>query len=257
MRRVLCISLLKGKLPIIGKHLSISGALVGLWVCALYGIITGIWWTRLSTYFHERGRDGNVTSGNDLVAAVALTGHYADVTMGMVLIPVSRHSALASFFKLSVSTSLAFHMLMAYTLFGLVLIHGFIYVAWVGGFESLSTAQRRVFPVLNPTYLYEEVSPGNSSSLGIWRASLIFTGIAGAAVFLIIFITTLPWFRSRHFNVFYFTHLFGILAVVIICLHASTPFYCAAPGLAMWLLDWAMRFYELKEGLPSKVSLRF
>ncbi|TAQ84564.1 hypothetical protein B7494_g7113 [Chlorociboria aeruginascens] len=41
------------------------------------------------------------------------------VTLGMALVPISRHSALSSFFKLSVATGLAFHMLTAYTLFAL------------------------------------------------------------------------------------------------------------------------------------------
>ena len=30
--------------------------------------------------------------GNNALAAIALTGHYADVTMGMVLLPVSRYA---------------------------------------------------------------------------------------------------------------------------------------------------------------------
>ncbi|MCJ1476012.1 hypothetical protein MMC13_004676 [Lambiella insularis] len=30
-------------------------------------------------------------------------------------------------------------------------------------------------------------------------------------------------------------------------------FYCAAPGLAMWLLDWGMRLYELRKRLDGKV----
>lgn len=31
-------------------------------------------------------------SGNNALAAIALTGHFADVTMGMVLLPVSRYA---------------------------------------------------------------------------------------------------------------------------------------------------------------------
>jgi hypothetical protein len=134
------------KLPIIGKQLAVSGCLAFVWVVSLYGIIVGIWWVRLRTYFVTRGREGGVLDGNDQLAAVALTGHFCDVTMGMVLIPVSRHSALASFFKLSVSTTLAFHMIAAYTLFMLVLIHAFVYVSWVPVFISLSDRLRRCFP---------------------------------------------------------------------------------------------------------------
>ncbi|MCJ1414468.1 hypothetical protein MMC32_000794 [Xylographa parallela] len=110
-----------------------------------------------------------------------------------------------------------------------------------------------VFPVLNPTYLYNETWPGNTSSLGIWRASLIFTGLTATIIFCLIFVTTLPRIRGKHFNLFYFTHLLSIVAVIVICLHASTMFYCTAPGLIMWLLDWGMRLYELRKKLDGKV----
>ncbi|KAI9702142.1 MAG: hypothetical protein M1836_001487 [Candelina mexicana] len=70
---------------------------------------------------------------------------------------------------------------------------------------------------------------------------------------LVIFVTTLPPLRQKHFNLFYFTHLFAIVAVIVICLHASTMFYCTAPGIAMWVLDWGMRLYELREKLDGKI----
>ena len=213
-----------------------------------------MWWSRLRDYFEERGRAGAVGNGNGRLAAIALTGHVCDVTMGMVLVPVSRHSALASFFKLSVSSTLAFHMLTAYTLFALVLVHGLLYVSWVSAFKALSEQLRSVFPVLNPTYLYHETWPGNRSALGVWRASLIFSGLVAAFIFCLIFITTLPVIRKRkHFNLFYFTHLLSILAIVVVCLHASTLFYCLAPGLFMWVLDWGMRIYELREQVYGTV----
>ena len=242
------------QLPLFGKRLTLGGFLVILWVLTLYGIITGIWWLRLHHYFARRGQQGRVLDGNDRLAAVALTGHYADVTMGMVLLPVARNSALASFFRLSASTTFAFHMVQAYFLFILVLIHGLIYASWTAIYLRDSTLVRTVYPLLNPTYLYHEVWPGNESSLGLWRASLIFTGLFATLIMSMIFLTTFPTIRRKHFNLFYFTHLLGILAVVIICLHASTMFYCTAPGLAMWTLDWGMRIYELSEKLDSSLE---
>ncbi|KAL8815236.1 MAG: hypothetical protein Q9223_005609 [Gallowayella weberi] len=225
-----------------------------LWILVLYAVISGIWWPRLHDYFVDRGITGGIQRGGNKLAAIALTGHMCDVTMGMVLIPVSRHSALASFFQLSVSTTLTLHMLSAYTLFILVLIHAFLYVSWVALINNLSADARKVLPVLNPTYLYHETWPGNGTSLGVWRASLIFTGLLVAVIMLIIFVTTLPKIRRKHFNLFYFTHLSSIFMVVIICLHASTMLYCTAPGLAMWCLDWSMRLHELKSVLYGEIS---
>ncbi len=253
IRRRLHKQLYTNQLPIVRKSLTISGVLVVLWVLSLYGILVGLWWLRLRGYFVARGEGGGITNGNRRVAAVALTGHIADVTMGMVLLPVARNSALSSFFRLSASTTYAFHMIQAYVLFALVLIHGLLYASWVAAYSHARQLTRSplVFPVLNPTYSYHEVWPGNTSSLGVWRASLIFTGITTTLIMLAVFITTFPVIRQKHFNVFYFTHLLMILAVVVICLHASTMFYCTAPGLAMWILDWGMRIYELSEKMDS------
>ncbi|KAF2163580.1 hypothetical protein M409DRAFT_68479 [Zasmidium cellare ATCC 36951] len=232
------------------KRLRVSGVLVGFWTLALYGILIGVWWVRLREYFRDRGEG---LPGNNIIAAVAQTGHLADVTMGMVLLPVARHSALASFFRLSPSTTFAFHMTMAYVLFGLIITHASLYAAWAALYDQSRDRFRHVFPVLNPTYLYHEVWPGDASGLGIWRASLIFTGIGAGLIMTAMFFTSFPWVRRKHFNVFYFTHLLGIAAVVVVCLHASTMFYCTIPGLSMWLLDWGMRILELNEKVHSQL----
>jgi hypothetical protein len=237
--------------PLIGKQFRISGLLLISWICILYGTAIGIWWIRLRDYFQERGVG---LPGNRIVAGVALTGHLADITMGMVLLPVSRHSALASFFKLSPTTTYTFHITLAYLLFGLIITHGSLYAAWAALYNQNRSRFRPTFPVLNPTYLYSEVWPGNKSSLGIWKASLIFSGGMASLIMLAMFLTSFPIIRRKHFNVFYFIHLLGIVAVVVICLHASTMFYCTIPGLAMWLLDWSMRVWELRAKLDSRLT---
>ena len=84
--------ILHNSIPVLGKSLTLSGVLIAVWVLALYGIIPGIWWIRLQDYFVTRGKQGELTTGNNALAAIALTGHYADVTMGMVLLPVSRYA---------------------------------------------------------------------------------------------------------------------------------------------------------------------
>lgn len=254
MQKFLARPLNKRKIPFIEKELSVGGSLMICWITVLYAVIVGIWWLRLRDYFVHRSLMGGITQGGNRLAAVALTGHMCDVTMGMVLIPISRHSALASFFKIAVSSTLTNHMLTAYLLFLLVLVHGLLYVSWVPVFISLPHSLRMVIPVLNPTYLHHETWPGNETTLGIWRASLIFSGSMAALIMAALFVTTLPKVRSKNFNLFYFTHLLSILMVIIICLHASTMFYCVAPGLAMWCLDWGMRLHELRRVLDGEIT---
>ena len=254
MQKVLSKPVSSQSILIIQTKVSYGGVLMFIWAVMLYSAIIGIWWVRLREYFVERGEAGGVSKGGHRLAAIALTGHFCDVTMGMVLIPISRHSALGSFFKLSVSTTLTLHLMTSYTLFGLTLIHGLLYASWAALFRSLSQSLRSIFPLLNPTYLDTEVWPGNKSSLGLWRASLIFSGTITSLLMCAIFLTTLPTVRSKHFNLFYFTHFLGIVVVIIICLHASTMFYCTSPGLAMWSLDWSMRLYELRKPLKGQIT---
>lgn len=254
MQKVLARCLTTRKLPLLDKRISLGGALMVAWILSLYAIAVGVWWIRLRDYFNDRNNASGITRGGNRLAAVALTGHLSDITMGMVLLPISRHSALASFFKISVSTTLTNHTFTAYTLFILVTIHGLLYTSWVAVFNTLSTNLQKVVPVLNPTYQYAETWPGNMSSLGVWRASLIFTGSFAAFIMLALSLTTLPRVRARNFNLFYFTHLFSILMVIVICLHASTMFYCTSPGLAMWILDWGMRLHELRRNLNGTIA---
>lgn len=254
MQKILAKPLARWKTPLINKEATVGGTIMAVWTVSLYGVVVGVWWIQLRDYFEHRNVSNGIQQGGHRLAAIALTGHLCDITMGMVLLPVSRHSALASFFHISVSTTLTFHVLMAYTLFSLVTVHGLLYVSWLPVFNSLPLELQRVVPVLNPTYLYTETWPGNSSSLGVWRASLIFTGSTAALIMLLILMTTFPKVRTLHFNLFYFTHLGSIVMVIIICLHASTMFYCTSPGLAMWCLDWGMRFHELRGVLHGRIA---
>jgi hypothetical protein len=118
---------------------------------------------------------------------------------------------------------------------------------------ALGAAQDGVPGVQSDVPVYE-TWPGNSNALRVWRTSLVFSGVLVAAIIALIAVMTLPVVRRKHFNLFYYTHLLIIPGVIIICLHASTVFYYAAPGLFMWVLDWGMRLYELRRKLDGKVA---
>ena len=145
-RRWCSMRLGNASIPILGGKFAFGGVLIVFWILSLYGILIGIWWRKLDSYFESRGADGGVRLGNNRLAAIALTGHLCDVTMGMAILPVSRHGAIASFLKLAVATTLTFHMLTAYTLFALVVTHGLLYASWIPVFHSLSEQARTVFP---------------------------------------------------------------------------------------------------------------
>lgn len=129
LRRALCEPLLDRKVLIVRMHVTANGLLAVIWILALYGncLESGVFdcepvllnWAARMESLKETKR----------FAAIELIDHLYDVTIGTVLIPISRHSGLASLFSLWLSTTLAIHMVTTYTLFALVLIHGFLHVA--------------------------------------------------------------------------------------------------------------------------------
>lgn len=84
---------------------------------------------------------------------------------------------------------------------------------------------------------------------------MIFSGGAATLLMTAMLLTSFPVIRRKWFNVFYFTHIIGLAAIIVVCLHASTMFYCIAPGLSMWLLDWGLRSYELRRRLDGQLVL--
>lgn len=214
---------------------SLSSILMVLWIMGLYGIIWGIWWTELDRWYTSRGPGMNESAG--LNAAISLTGQWAAMSLGLALTPVSRHSALGSFFKLTFSGTQAFHMMVSYLLITLVLLHALLYIYWAGYWKTWPIDKQALFPVYNPTYNADEVYPGNKTAMGRYRATLVFSGGVAAFIMLMIALTSIRIVRRKWFKVFYWVHAMSLLAIFIAALHSSTLFYCIAPGVFMWLLD--------------------
>lgn len=72
--------------PWVGK-MTVGGLVLVLWQTSLYAVLLVNWWPELRRYFTRRGEG---LPGNITVAFVAQSGHLADVTMGLVLLPVTR-----------------------------------------------------------------------------------------------------------------------------------------------------------------------
>lgn len=75
-------------LPNVPAKITVGGIALVLWQAVLYSVLLLNWWPELRRYFTHRGHG---LPGNLLVAFVAQSGHLADVTMGLVLLPVTRY----------------------------------------------------------------------------------------------------------------------------------------------------------------------
>lgn len=228
--------ILNRQVKLVGTHrISLSSILMVFWILGLYGAISGVWWNELERWYISRGPGMEQAAG--LLAAISLTGQWSAMSLGLALTPVSRHSALGSFFKLTYKGTQAFHRSVSYLLISLVLLHALLYIYWAGYWKTWPADKQALFPVYNPTYNANDVYPGNTTTVGRYRASLVFTGAASAVIMLFICVTSISIVREKWFKLFYWVHSLVLLSIVIAALHASTLFYCIAPGIFMWFLD--------------------
>lgn len=77
----------KGPMTPWGGRATIGVLVLVLWQTILYAVLLINWWPELRRYFTQRGEG---LPGNITIAFVAQSGHLADVTMGLVLLPVTR-----------------------------------------------------------------------------------------------------------------------------------------------------------------------
>lgn len=75
-------------IPLLEVQVTLGGLILVLWQALLYSALLGVWWPKLEDYFAKRGAG---LPGNLAIAFVAQSGHLADVTMGMVLLPITRY----------------------------------------------------------------------------------------------------------------------------------------------------------------------
>lgn len=124
-------------------------------------------------------------------------------------------------------------------LFGVTLLHMVVFYTWlVLSRTILPEEYRPLFDVDNP-YLEAE-------RLSYWQAALLGSGLAGTILLTVLIITSLPSIRLKKYNTFYFTHFLFIPFLFLVCVHASTDFYLALPGLLTWIVDGILRLNDVK-----------
>lgn len=160
------------------------------------------------------------------------------------MVPVARTSVLAQVFAIAPSSLLRFHALVTYALFAAVLAHTALFYAWVPVFARAGPDLKAAFGIDNPTVSQAEAEES------VYAQSVLASGVLALAVLVAVVVTSLPGARRRRYNTFYCTHLLTAVFFVLVCLHASTDFYMLLPGLALWVLDWGLRF----RGLATEVE---
>jgi ferric-chelate reductase len=114
-------------LPLIGIRLSLGGTLLSAWILAFTLTTTAYWFPAEHAFWEAKGLEVDWTQYMFRVTWAGVTGHWCDILIGLVILPVGRNSLISNAFGIENSTLLVAHKLLAYTLCAFGLIHGLLY----------------------------------------------------------------------------------------------------------------------------------
>ncbi|KAL2678727.1 hypothetical protein Neosp_009478 [[Neocosmospora] mangrovei] len=216
------------QLPLLRKYVTIGGAATTIFIAAGTLATAALWWPALWKYWGDRTDPLDWDSAKIRLTVTGVTGHYADILLGLLIIPVSRNNLVGRAFKL--------HQMVA---------HGVAYAMYA--LDTSGDGDERkteAFGTGNPTMTLKE-----SEERGEWYSSTTYNGAAVLVVIIFITLTASAWIRRRNYNFFYYTHVVcAILIFIGASIHASTDFYLLLPGLSLWLFDWVYRLFRGEGG---------
>ncbi|KAF7730286.1 ferric/cupric-chelate reductase [Apophysomyces ossiformis] len=144
----------------------------------------------------------------------------ANVNWGFVFILGSRNNIVTHMSGLSFEELVPFHRWLARIGLAEYITH-FVYRMMRGYLASYVVAD---------TFFYDlEYTTGSIAMFG----------------FLLIFITSIEYVRRNHFEIFYYSHIIGIIvAMIFTCWHEVMCFVYFMPPILLWLADRAWRSYQ-------------
>ncbi|CAH0033919.1 unnamed protein product [Clonostachys rhizophaga] len=239
-------------LPVLGKRITVGDLTISLLVISTTLATTSVWLPAQVKFWGARTDPLEWDTAKIRLTVTGITGHYADILLGLLLIPVSRNSLVGQSFGVHQSTLLSAHKLIAYLFLAATLAHGVAYGLYALDPSSEGDVRKeQAFATGNPAMTLEESEKRSS-----WYTQTTYTGAATLVVLLLIVLTALPFVRCRFYNVFYFSHvIISILILVGAGIHASTDIYLLIPGLVLWTVDWAIRLFGGEAGGLHKTQV--
>ncbi|KXH67506.1 hypothetical protein CSAL01_00813 [Colletotrichum salicis] len=239
-------------MPLGGKRVTVGGLLACVWILVVVASTTLFWLPAQRDFWGFRADPLGWASAKLKLTITGVTGHYADILLGLLVIPISRNSLLGRGFSLHHSTLLYAHKIVAYLFSASATAHGVTYILYATDSSSEGDeAKEEAFVTGNPAMTLTE-----SKQRSEWFTMTTYTGIGAILPVWLIIITSLPWIRRNHYNFFYYNHvIFGLVIFIAACIHASTDFYILLPGLFLWAADWACRLLGGQTGgIASKTG---
>ncbi|KAG4283258.1 hypothetical protein FPRO06_09931 [Fusarium proliferatum] len=228
------------QLPLLGKRITLGGLLFFVWILAVVGAPTALWLPAQDQFWGLRADPLNWSSAKLLLTITGVTGHYAGILLGLLIIPVSRNSLVGHAFSIHQSSLLFAHKMISYLFAVGATAHGVSYIVYAtDGSSEGNKAKEEAFATGNPA-----MTLTGSKQRSSWFTMTTYTGIGALLPIFLIVLTSIPWIRRRHYNLFYYSHVFlGTIIFAASCIHASTDLYLLIPGLLLWFIDLIRRFF--------------
>lgn len=125
------------KLPILGKRITLGGLALSVWIVVATLATTGFWLPAQLDFWAERTDPLDWTSAKIRLTVTSVTGHYADILLGLLIVPVSRNSLVGRVFELHHSTLLYAHKLVAYLFLVATMAHGGAYAVSLFSLDAM------------------------------------------------------------------------------------------------------------------------
>ncbi|KAI3539728.1 hypothetical protein CSPX01_08684 [Colletotrichum filicis] len=162
------------RIPLGGKRVTFGGLLASMWIVAVVASTTLFWLPAQRDFWGFRADPLGWASAKLQLTITGVTGHYADILLGLLVIPVSRNSLLGRGFSLHYSTLLYAHNIVAYLFSVSATAHGVTYLLYATDSSSDGDeAKEEAFATGNPAMTLSE-----SKQRSEWFTMTTYTGIA-------------------------------------------------------------------------------
>ncbi|KAJ2963510.1 hypothetical protein NQZ79_g1607 [Umbelopsis isabellina] len=162
---------------------------------------------------------------------ILTTGDSLAINFGLVMLPVSKNSFLATFFDLPYTSMLRVHQWLGFSLFWLAVTH--LVLTMLSYSMDITPLYKLFF-----TVIYDPHPWGDSNYLFI-------TGMISFFILSFVVISSMRFLRRKFYNSFYFIHFFVFVSILFAYLHASMSIYYLIPGLCLYGIDVTTRLFAL------------
>ncbi|KAJ3345439.1 ferric/cupric-chelate reductase [Kappamyces sp. JEL0680] len=203
-------------------------------VFALLGYSFGIYYRDYFNNFVAKGYTGKAANWKkgamELYSFSMGAAHWCDLLIALNLIPLSRHSFLATVLNLSSGASIRYHQITGNLLVIATVLHAIV------GYSIHIT--------LTADNLWNNLFLINSKRI-TWSSLCLPFGVASLLIVFLIRLTSLPLLRRRFYSIFLVFHYFLIAPLIVFTyLHAANNLYWTVPALGLYILDLVYRFFS-------------